>query len=168
MAPVSPTTPLTSDATWHLAADSPALYRLVNDDSQPRNGRATARLESTTAPITNSESAKLMRAERSLDAFRGKRVRVRAMIRSADVAGAAGIFARAGSFDASRRFTQTATDPQLPVHGTMGWLAYAATLDVPMSTDTLWYGVQLDGSGTVWIDDLTLEAISDVTKKSGR
>jgi hypothetical protein len=138
---------------------------LSSDTSDARNGHATARLEASGSP---RESAKLMRIDRSPDDLRGKRIRIRAMIRSEQATTGAGLFATAGSFDASRRFTNVSTKPDLPVRGTTGWLQFATTLAVPAEADVLEYGVRLEGTGTVWVDDVAVEVIPEVTKRNGR
>jgi hypothetical protein len=45
------------------------------------------------------------------------------------------------------------------VKGTSGWMPYATTLAVPPEFDVLEYGVRFEGAGTVWIDDITVEAL---------
>ena len=148
----------TSDTAWHLSIRSPSKYRLVNDAAEPRSGHATARLESTPGVVAG-EWAKLMRVERSLDGLRGRRVRVRATMKAQNLTVGAGVFASAGRFDAQRHFIQNATKHALPVRGTLGWMTYAVTLDVPADADMLQYGVRFEGAGTLWIDDVVLEVL---------
>jgi hypothetical protein len=38
-------------------------------------------------------------------------------------------------------------------------LPYATTLAVPAEADMLEYGVRMEGAGTVWIDDITVEVL---------
>jgi hypothetical protein len=175
MRQVPSTVPMTSDAMWHLSTHWLTKFRLAGDSSEPHAGRPTARLDSTAQGV---EAASLMRIERALDEYRGRRVRVSAMIKAKDVTGGAGVFAKAGgfqadpstsarvdllrpqrSFDGGRRYVEVATKPDLPVRGSSGWLKYAAALDVPAEADILEYGVRMEGAGTLWIDDIVLEAL---------
>jgi len=155
IAPVPETVPLTNDAIWHLSTHTPAKVLLTNDPSEPRNGHATARIESHVA----NESAALVRFERNVEEYRGKTIRLRAMIKSLNVTAGAGIFAKTGHFDAQRRFTETATKAALPVRGTKNWMNYTVTLNVPSDADWIEHGIRFDGTGTIWIDDIALEVV---------
>jgi hypothetical protein len=184
---VPPTVPTTSGSTWHLSTRYCLDYRLSSDLAELRHGHATARLESVKPPPASApsspspssspslrlvradeKSATVVRTEHALDDLRGKRVRITAMIRSQDVATGAGVIAAAYYFDAQRSLrTQTAllptrltgTRPDLPVRGTTGWLKYSVLLDVPANSEMLEYGVRLQGAGTVWVDDVTVEVM---------
>jgi hypothetical protein len=155
--------PTTSDTAWHLTTQFTSSYLLVNDVSQPRNGHATARLEwsEVSRGSNGGEWGKLTRAEHSIGALRGmrgKRVRVRAMIKGENVTGGAGVFVNAGHFDQRRQYFQMES-MKLPLQGTSGWLSYATTLKVPVEADMLEYGVRFEGAGTVWVDEITLEVL---------
>jgi hypothetical protein len=112
---------------------------------------------------SRSDWAKLTRSEVAPEKFRGKRVRIYAMMKSDDVTGGAGVFASALRFD--RRQQQTGplkrreTKPDLRVHGTSAWVQYSATLEVPTDVDLLDYGVRFEGTGTLWVDDVALEVL---------
>ena len=155
---VPDTVALTSDTAWHLATQFVSSYRLVSDGLQPRQGHATARLES----IGNERkdvSAKLVRFQRTMDALRGKQVRIRAMIKAEKLSGGAGPFAAAGRYDEQGRYSEATSKPDLPVTGSTGWLRYTTTLAIPAQADSLEYGVRLTGTGTVWIDDIVVEPL---------
>ena len=163
---VPDTVPLTSDTAWHLSTQFASSYRLISDVSQPYQGRATARLESIDAAATagasdagKSRSAKLVRFERTIDALRGRQLRIRAMMKADRVSGGAGPFAAAGHYDEQGRYSEATSKSDLPVTGSAGWLRYATTLVVPPQADSLEYGVRFQGTGTVWIDDVVVEAL---------
>jgi hypothetical protein len=161
MRAVPDSVPLTSDTTWHLSTQFVPRYRLTSDASQMRNRRATARLEwiGTASDARKSHSAKLMRIERTMDALRGKRVRVRAMIKADNLTGGARPFASAGRFDEQGKYTEVKSNTVAGASGSAQWLSYATTIAVPPQADSLEYGVRLDGKGTVWIDDIVLEVL---------
>jgi len=131
----------------------------ANDVSEQRNGHATARIESTGAAGIG-QSAKLVRIEHATDDWRGKRVRVRAMIKADRLIGTAGpyAFASAGYFNEAR-YIEAASKPAMSVTNGTSWLRYTTTLDVPRQTESLEYLVKLEGTGTLWIDDVVLEAL---------
>jgi hypothetical protein len=161
MQSVPDTVPTTSDTQWHLSTQYTSKYRLVSDSSQPRNGHATARLESPGdgGAATGSEWGKLTRHDRAIGGLAGKRIKIRAMMKSENVTGSAGLFAIAVQYDEQPRYRQTESKHYLPVKGTSGWMPYATTLAVPPEFDVLEYGVRFEGAGTVWIDDITVEAL---------
>ena len=115
-----------------------------------------------------STPGKLMRTDRAMENLRGKRVRIKAMMKCENLTGGAGVFVSAGQYDAQGKYSQKESKHDLPLTGTIGWQAYATTLAVPPEADLLEYGVRLEGTGTVWTDDVAVEVISEVTKKNGR
>ena len=58
-----------------------------------------------------------------------------------------------------RLVNAAATKRDLPVRGTLGWMRYATTLNVPADADTLEYGIRLEGAGTIWIDQVVVEPL---------
>ena len=158
---VPPTVPTTSSAKWHLYTEVPSQYRLTIDPAEPRDGRATARLESVARAFApdGGERVRLVRTERNVAALSGQRVRVRAMIKAPDVRGRAGIIARAEGVGAKGQPIELAARPDMPIAGTLDWLSYSATLEVPADAFMLDYGVRLEGAGTIWIDDIAVEAL---------
>ena len=71
----------------------------------------------------------------------------------------AGIFATAGRMERRRLVNSAAAKRDLPVRGTLGWMRYAATLDVPADANQMEYGIRLEGPGTIWVDDVVLEPL---------
>ena len=164
---VPQTVATTSDARWHVATRWPSRYPLVSDSAEARNGRVPMRLGTTQPAIDGDESdgrgggfAQVVRVERHLGPLRGRRVQVSAMIRSQDVDGGAGVFAAAGRPHTLGEPQQgdVRTKDEWPVRGTSGWSKYAATLTLPQDTVRLEYGVRLNGGGTLWIDEIVVEA----------
>jgi len=56
---------------------------------------------------------------------------------------------------------------RLTVIGTTSWQRYAVELDVPEGATRLGFGAHLAGAGTVWVADLRLEALDQVTRIPG-
>jgi RNA polymerase sigma-70 factor (ECF subfamily) len=83
---VDETVRLTSSAQWHLLTQFPSKYRLTTDPAQPRNGHATARIDSShpagVAGRRRGDCAKLQQEELAVHELRGKRVRISAMMKS--------------------------------------------------------------------------------------
>ena len=107
-------------------------------------------------------------------AYRGKRLRLQADLRTEAVAGAATMWLQV---DRTRRqdilildnMEERATDGALT--GTQGWTTRRIVLDVPPEANVVHYGFYLRGSGTVWAGGFDLreaEAGEAVTKAPER
>jgi hypothetical protein len=46
------------------------------------------------------------------------------------------------------------------IQGTSDWRNYAVVLDVPKDATGIFFGVLLNGSGSVWMSDVQVEAVS--------
>ncbi len=94
--------------------------------------------------------------------FRGQRLRVSAYLRTQDVERGAGLAVtlspvRATTFALAIRDTMEGR----AVRGSHDWQRYDVVVDVPNTDMSLAFGVWLDGRGTVWLDDVQLEAVGD-------
>ncbi len=49
------------------------------------------------------------------------------------------------------------------IRGNTEWTAYQIVLDVPREAARIAYGATLAGSGRLWVDDLTLETVTEET-----
>jgi hypothetical protein len=88
------------------------------------------------------------------DAWRGKRLRLSGWVRTAGItSGFGGLWLR--------------VDPELGfdnmrdrgVQGTTSWSRYEVILDVPQEATQIAFGALLSGNGSLWVDDLSLEAV---------
>jgi hypothetical protein len=52
---------------------------------------------------------------------------------------------------------------QRPITGTNNWYRYEIVLDVPDDGAMINFGALLSGDGTIWIDDLSLDVVSNET-----
>ena len=92
-----------------------------------------------------------------IDRYRGRRARMSVYLRSDNVRDDAGPYLTA--MNTITTLAATFGRRPLPVKGTVGWLRYTVTLDVPKEADSLEMGVLLRGSGTIWIDTIDCEAV---------
>jgi hypothetical protein len=100
------------------------------------------------------------------DAYRGRRVRLTAMVKAADVRGWAGVWMRVdGERDDSLAFDNMY---QRRIRGTRDWEPHAVVLDVPPDAAEIYFGLLLDGPGAVWVDDFDLEVVWPSVKTTGR
>jgi hypothetical protein len=53
------------------------------------------------------------------------------------------------------------------VQGTTAWGRYEVILDVPLNATEIAFGALLSGNGTLWVDDLNLEAVGKEVHTTG-
>ncbi len=90
--------------------------------------------------------------------YRGKRVRLSAMIKTKD-ADSAHLWMRMDGSD--RKVLSFYNMDDRPVKGTTDWKRYDIVLDVPQETQVIAYGYFLAGKGEAWADDFKIEAVGD-------
>jgi RNA polymerase sigma factor (sigma-70 family) len=161
LAVVPSTTPLSGDDTWAAFTPWAGKYVAEPDASRDavRNGHATVCLRSAGAEVIDKQQfgaflRRMLLAD--LDPYRGRRLRISAMLKCADVTGRAGLFATA-----SRTGVPLTTDESRAnavATGTLGWSRYVTHIRVPDGADAIELGIVLNGAGKVWIDDLQLTA----------
>lgn len=139
---------------WGIHGRSRAAYRVVEDSTVMRGGRATLRFAST------GEAGSYATFMRTIDVgdFAGKRVRVAMYTRTAGATPRAEFWARTMGLRAAR-------DPQLQwsasidLPETSDWERRELLVDVQREASKLEYGVGLEGSGSIWIDTPTIELV---------
>jgi C-terminal processing protease CtpA/Prc len=85
--------------------------------------------------------------------FAGQTIALRAYLRTADVTGVIGMWLRVDGPTGSLDF---ATTQGQGVTGTNDWKEYSISLPLKAEGETVFFGVLLTGTGTVWADDLRL------------
>jgi hypothetical protein len=95
------------------------------------------------------------------DAYRGKRLKMTAFVRTQDVENAAGLWMRVDGPDGKLLgFDNMSTRP---IKGTTGWTKYQIVLDVPESSIDIAFGTLLDGEGEIWCDTFSFEVVDQNT-----
>jgi len=152
------------------AADNP--FRLVGANADAYEGvlagaagypRTSIELRSTRA-VARGSAAYLTKVDAA--AFRGKRVRLRAVARTGDLHGTrawAGLWLRAERREQAVAFNDMR---DRPIRGTRADRSESVVLDVPMDADVIVYGVHLVGKGSIRASDLTLEVVDDAVPVS--
>lgn len=138
---------------WFLAGSKPASYRTGVDKTIIHEGQPSAYLLSA-VPTTDGFGTLMQ----SIDAanYAGKRVRLRASVRSQDVGEWAGMWMRV---DKDRTVVAFDNMQSRAIKGTQPWSTYDVVLDVPEDATAISFGILLAGSGEVWIDHVTFEAV---------
>ena len=140
---------------WLLAGSKPANYDTGVDKTTVNNGQPSAFLRST-VPSTEGFGT-LMQMINAAD-YAGKRVRLRAWVKSQDVADWAGVWMRV-----DKESTTFVIDnmQKRPIKGTQSWTMHDVVLDVPQGSTGIAFGILLSGTGQVWMNDVTFEVVDD-------
>lgn len=92
------------------------------------------------------------------DKYSGKRVRLSGYIKTKDSDNYAGMWMRVDGNDPNKSL---AFDNMYnrPIKGTNDWQKYEIVLDVDTSSVNIAYGVLINGSGQVWLSELSFEVV---------
>jgi len=91
-------------------------------------------------------------------AYRGKRVRLRAWVKSKDVLSWAGLWLR---IDRGEQALVMDNMQNRGIKGTSDWKMYDVVLDVPADSTRIAMGTLLDGPGEVWISGMKVEVVGN-------
>jgi hypothetical protein len=89
--------------------------------------------------------------------YLGQRIRFRAMVKTQDVSGWAGLWMRVDN--QAGRVLAFYNSFDRAIKGTTDWQERSVVLDVPQDAATIVFGVINNGSGQVWIDRLGFEPV---------
>jgi hypothetical protein len=100
----------------------------------------------------------------SANDYVGKRVRLRAWVRSQDVADWAGLWMRV---DKGNTVITLDNMQNRPIKGNQAWETCDVVLDVPQDATRISFGILLTGTGEVWINDVTFEIVGNEVPTTG-
>ena len=148
-------------AFYYFGADSSG-YEADHDPSEPGSLRYRAVVAAPKGIGTWMTGGP--RAQR-LQQLIGKRVRFCAAIRTVDIAQWCGLWIRADRYIGDTDYHEVASFDNMRVPagraitGTTPWRRHAVVVDLPTGTTALRMGVNLDGTGSMWIRDVVLEEV---------
>jgi hypothetical protein len=128
---------------WRLVQQEAGLFQAARDDDVRLDDAATVQL--TSGPSANHFAT----VAQMLDAgdYRGKRLRVSAVVRSSAVIGGAGLSV---TISEGRHALWVETTEARSVRGTTDWTPLDIVVDVPPTATSIGYGMFLDGTGASW------------------
>jgi len=137
------------------AGGAPESYRIAIDADNPREGRASARLERVDAG--GAQAFGSMTQIVDARAYRGRRVRLTGAVRTEVPPGVqVGLWLRVDREQGRRGFFDNMGNR--PITGTQ-WADYTIEGDVADDAERIALGLLLVGGGRAWIDDVRLEDI---------
>ncbi|HKD61237.1 MAG TPA: M56 family metallopeptidase [Terracidiphilus sp.] len=151
------TTSQTSHAPtgWFMAGNKPANYDTGVDKTTLNNDQPSAFLRST---VPNTEGFGTLMQSINATEYVGKRVRLRAWVKSQDVADWAGVWMRVDKDTAMVAFDNM---QNRAIKGTQSWSMHDVVLNVPQGSTGISFGILLAGTGEVWMNDVTFEVVGD-------
>ncbi|MGA3344916.1 MAG: M56 family metallopeptidase [Terracidiphilus sp.] len=149
----SPIQTNSAPAGWFLSGGKPADYQTGVDKTMTQNSQPSAYLKSI-VPVSDGFGTLMQQI--SASDYVGKRVRLRAWVRSKDVGGWAGVWMRV-----DKEKTMVAFDnmENRAIKGTRPWKQCEVVLDVPDDATGIFFGILLSGSGEVWMNDVSFEIV---------
>ena len=103
----------------------------------------------------------------SAEQYIGKRVRFGAFVKSEGVERWSGLWMRV---DGKSGQPSLAFDnmQDRPIKGVTGWKEYEVVLDVPQGATGIFFGILLDGPGSVWLSGVKVEVVGPNVPTTGR
>ncbi len=137
-------------------------YELSRDDTEKHAGKASGCVRSTG---DSADGFGALTQWFRADAYRGKRLRMTAYVKTAGVEGKAGLWMR---IDGKTK-TGLAFDNMMgrPVKDTTDWKKYDVVLDVPDEAEEIFFGFLVAGKGRGWVDDIAFEAVDKDVATTG-
>jgi hypothetical protein len=134
---------------WRARGSAPAEYEMRRSMDAAHDGKSGASI--THKGAGGKDFGTLMQAIDAAE-YRGKRISLRAWIRTTD-AESAQLWARVDGATGSLALDNM---DDRPIKGTTGWRDYELVLDVPETAAHLAFGVLLQGKGTVAFDTVRI------------
>jgi hypothetical protein len=141
---------------WFMAGSKPTEYESGIDSGNAYGGLPSAYLRSKKAQVETGFGT--MMQNFSAEQYVGKRVRLSAFVKSENIDRWAGLWMRVDG-KAGQAPLSFDNMQDRPVKGTSAWRNYEVVLDVPSGATGIFFGILLDGPGTVWMNSLKFEEV---------
>ena len=155
--PVDKNVPTNDDSQWHTFSLRGSGFAATIDPNTSRNGHPTTKLAST-SKTRSGDWGGYDHAIRDIEPYLGKRVRVTMWLKCQNVSEGSGPHIRV--FGANfTKLTDEGQKGHRPMRGTQDWKQYQAIADVPPNAQVIYPGITLNGSGTIWMDEVKVEVV---------
>lgn len=149
-----------SEKGWFLSGDNPDGYLIGKDEAVIYKGVDSGFINSKQERVTGFGT---IMQQTSIKKYVGKQLDISAVIKTNEVKDWAGLWVRID--DENMKYLWFDNMQSRPIKGTAGWKRYHTTFDVPDNSSTLNFGVLLVGSGSVWINQVSLNEVIGKKKK---
>lgn len=139
---------------WTMTGEFPTDYTTGLDKMIVHSGHHSAYLKSIDERAKGfSTLMQQIKAENYL----GERIRFSGFAKTEDLKETAGFWMRVDH--SSGEVLAFDNMMNRPIKGTTEWSHYSVVLDVPLKSDAIAFGVLLNGSGQIWVDELSFEIV---------
>jgi len=145
---------------WFLSGDNPDGYRVGADKEVVHNKAASGFIRSKRY---ETKGFGTLMQQIDITKYIGSQLSLSAYIKTKDVKGWAGLWARLDNKDLEVLWFDNMQSK--PIKGSTDWKKYETKFDIPKESVTLSLGVLLVGSGNVWINNVELNELSDNERK---
>ena len=149
---------------WFIAGSDRSAYEIGIVEDAQRVGKV-AYLKSINPKIKNKFGTimQTFSAENYLD----KKLKLSGYIKTQDVKSWVGMWMRVDGEKGGQSLSFDNMGDR-KIKGNTEWTKYEIVLDVPKNSTTINYGVLLDETGMVWLDDLTFEVVEKSFQITGK
>ncbi len=140
---------------WQQAGSKPQDFEVVMDEKIKHGGKASARIDFMGERFAGFLS--LVQTFKA-DAYRGKRVRLSAWVKTKSPDSHAQLWFR---LDALKRMPGFDNMGNRPVKGITDWQKHDLVLDVPEDVIAIVFGLLSQNQGTIWVDDFSFEIVGN-------
>ena len=149
---------------WFLAGSKPANYETGIDPNTSFAGLPSAFLRAKADPDGGGTLMQSFAAKNYL----GKRVRLSGYVKGQNIVREAGLWMRVDGPGTPPRMLAFDNMQDRAIKGTVDWQRYEVVLDVPDSAVGIAFGVRLEGTGEVWLNNAEIEVVSTAVPTTGR
>ncbi len=140
--------------SWLLSGSHPKQYEYGVDQEETYQEKASGYLR---AKGDEAEGFATLMQTFKAEIYREKRLRFSAVVKAEEVEGMAGLWMRVD--DAKSTILGFDNMSNRPIRGTIDWQGYEVVLDVPQESESVAFGILLQGAGQVWINDIQLTEV---------
>ena len=149
-----------SQKGWFLSGDNQDGYIVGKDSGVIHNGIPSGSIKSKHEKVTGFGT---LMQQADIRGYVGKKLEVSAYIKTNKVKDWAGLWVRLDDSDMKYLWFDNMQDR--PIKGTNDWKKFHIAFDVPDKSSSLNFGVLLAGPGSVWINNVNIDELSDNKRK---
>lgn len=150
----------TGGVAWFAFGPVDTAYAMVIDTTLAFSGRRSLLVVS----LPGADPSTWLASQQIVDAsaYRNKRIRMRAHLRT-QAASSAGFWFAVEGFAGRRPATLLSDSLVSPLSGTTAWRETTLVVDIDARATCLRFGSTLNGTGAVWLDAVTIDVVSAAT-----
>lgn len=149
---------------WYPAGSNWKNYRIELKTKEGRKGGSAARLDCLKDTVNGYGS---LMQDFLPGEYLGKRIRISAWVKTQDVEQWAGVWVQVAK-DTDEKPLCFDNMADRPISGSTDWTKYDLVVDVPWEAKVILMGGILNGTGSMWLDDFSVEVVDRTTPTTGR